>query len=87
MAITCYNVMKSITVFYRLHASIISDGDFIQHISLLKNAYIDDFNSPFVLHVRSDFDKSMQTEEVFRSFSTACTDTSGKALSKKDYAE
>jgi hypothetical protein len=39
-------------------------------LSLLYNACIDDFSSFGALHVRSDFDGQMQTDEGIWSFST-----------------
>jgi hypothetical protein len=41
--------------------------------SVLKNAYIDDFARLCVLHLHSDYDVQMQTDEFIWSFSTACT--------------
>jgi hypothetical protein len=42
-----------------------------EYTSLLKNAYIDDFNPLRDLHLFSDFDGQMQIDEVIRCFSTA----------------
>jgi hypothetical protein len=39
-------------------------------ISLLKNAHTDEICALQVLHLRSDFDAQMQTDEATRSFST-----------------